>query len=65
MCGYEKRYKLIVGSVTDSREYLLYYKFSDNNTKVKAMDTTTLFIRGSWILLLHRHGNECGMKAGG
>jgi hypothetical protein len=35
MYGYEKRYKLIVGSVTDSREYLLYHKFSDNNIKVK------------------------------
>ena len=34
-CSYEKRYKIIVGSVTDSREYLLYHKSSDNNIKVK------------------------------
>jgi hypothetical protein len=29
------------------------------------MSTTTLMIRGPWILLQHMHGNECGMKTGG
>ncbi len=35
MYGYEKRYKLIVGSATDSKEYLLYHKYRGNNIKVK------------------------------
>jgi hypothetical protein len=35
MYGYEKRYKFIVDSATDSREYLLYHKFRDNYIKVK------------------------------
>jgi hypothetical protein len=65
MYWYEKRYKLIVGSATDSKEYLLYYKFRDNNIKVKATDTTAPFIRGPLRLFQCRHGNECGMKAGG
>jgi hypothetical protein len=65
MCGHEKHYKLIVGFATDSREYLLYHKCSNNNIKVKTMDTTTLFIQCPWISLQHTHRNECGMKAGG
>jgi hypothetical protein len=35
MYGYEKLYKIIVGSATDNREHLLYHKLRDSNIKVK------------------------------